>query len=241
MNWILLYCLCIASLVTVLSCGYYFNVLAKKQITPYLEKENSKGLLVKEFAYLMFNHYKLRNIDITTLHAKKTNFYSIKYNVIKLSPEVTHSKTLTDIALCTKCITQAKNQQYHYLISTLNLIFSVISKFITILLIPIILICAILNISFELSSFSYILTLITLICYVSIFIIQLIIHFIKQNSIKKTYNSLKKLETFNENEITSIINILVALNNQDFFLYTRYTLKFISLASPTTFFDKKQF
>lgn len=239
MNWILLYILCIVSVLAILTIGFVLNNHAQICINNYGTKENSKGITAKEFTNLMFQQNKLKNIDISSLKSKKTNYYSAKYNVIKLSPEIIYSANFYNIAICAKCTNHATKQQYTYISATLCTIFSVIAKIISLLFVPIVFICAILNISFRFEKFAYVTTIIALVCYVIMFLVQLIIYFLNQLSTKQTKIEIEKLGIFEDSDIKNIHLLHKALNKTEFFSFTRLSLSFLSLLNPATLLDKK--
>ena len=146
MNWILLYILCFCAVIAVLIVGYFLNNQAIACVKKYQFKQNKKGLGAKELADTTFKAYKLTNTALTTLRAKKTNYFSSRYNAIKLSPETIYSPYLFDLAIFLKCSNQAKKQQYNYISSMLYNIVTLISKVVSALFVPVVFIFAIIKI-----------------------------------------------------------------------------------------------
>ena len=238
MNLIILYVIALLLIFTVLAIGYFFNGQARICFNTHKEERNSNGIASKEFAEQLFEHNKLRNISLISLRAKKTNYYSSKYNVIKLAPEVANSDYLFDLAICAKCTNKATKQQYNYISSTLKMIANLFSKFISISFIPIVFIAAILNISFGLETASYLTTLIAIILYFIAFATELTLHFIEQVSVKKNISNIKDAKILEESELKTLEYFLSALNKFDFFDWTRLSIKIFTFLSPATIFEK---
>lgn len=239
MNWIVLYIISFFAVVIVLTIGYFMNKQAVSCFKTYQDKENKKGIVSKELALQLFEQNKLKSTALTTLRAKKSNYFSAKYNVIKLSPNTIYSPYLFDLAICTKCANQAKTQQYNYISSALKYIVSLISKFISIMFVPIILISSILNISFDIENITFIISLVSLIIYVVMFVIEYILYITNQLSSQKISLDLKKTGFFEKEELTDILNLITALNKFDFFSFSRLSLSIFALASPATFIKEK--
>ncbi len=240
MNWIILYIIAFLLIIAVLGFGVLLNSQARVCYEAHKSETNSKGMTSKEFANKLFEHNKLRNIALTSLKAKKTNYYSAKYNVIKLAPEVASSSFLFDLAICAKCTNKATKQQYNYISSALKFIFDSLLKFIYTAFIPVVLISAILNISFNLEKVSFLITLISIICLTLAFITHLIMHFFEQSSVKKITQNLKNTKLLEENELKTLEIFLLALNKFEFFTQTRLTIRLFTFMSPGTIFDKSQ-
>lgn len=241
MNFIILYFITALLIITVLAIGVLLNNQARACFSAHKNETHSKGLLAKDFTEQLFKHNKLRNISIINLRARKTNYYSAKYNVIKVLPEVANSHYLFDLAICAKCTNRATKQQYNYISSTLTLITTIFAKIVSMLFIPTILISAILNIGFELEKVSYIISLVSIICYLSVFIIQFVLYFIEQSSVKKIVSNIQKTNLLDKNELKTLEYLLIALNKFEFFDWTRLSLKIFTLLNPATILDRKQY
>ena len=240
MNWIILYTLDFLIIIAVLCIGFFINNNAVSFFDKHKDLENSKQITASEFSNLLFAYNKLKNINLITLRSKKTNYYSAKYNVIKVAPEVANSIFLFDLAICARCTHQATRQQYNYISSALKLIFDTLAKIVSILLIPITLICAILNISFGLEKISFIISLSFLICYVFVFVIQLVLFFVSQSTTKQIVSNIEKMQILNDSDLKIIDDSLKAINKFNFFNFTRLSLKIFELASPATIFGKSE-
>ena len=240
MNWILLYILCFCAVIAVLIVGYFLNNQAIACVKKYQYKQNKKGFGAKELADTTFKAYKLTNTALTTLRAKKTNYFSSRYNAIKLSPETIYSPYLFDLAIFLKCSNQAKKQQYNYISSMLYNIVTIISKAVSALFVPVVFIFAIINISFGLEHLANIATIVALICFVITFLIQLSLYFIIQSKTKQIKDDIKSLQTFEDDEISILYDLIIALNKYDFFDYTRLSLGIFTLLNPATIFEKKE-
>lgn len=238
MDLIILYIIAILLVFAVLAIGYLLNGQARICFNTHKNETNSKGLTSNEFAEHLFKHNKLRNISLITLRAKKTNYYSAKYNVIKVTPEVANSIYLFDLAICAKCTNKAIKQQYNYISSTIKMIANLFTKIISFIFIPVVLIAAILNISFGLENASFLITLITIILYLLAFVIQLILHCIEQSSVKKNISNIKNAKILEDAELKTLEYYLIALNKFEFFDWTRISIKIFTFLSPATIFDK---
>jgi len=106
--------------------------------------------------------------------------------------------------------------------------------------IPIVLICSILNITLGLEKISFIIVLVSIICYALAFIIQIIMHFIDQSTVNKITKNIEKLELFDEKELKTLEILISTLNKFEFFETTRLSLRLFTFMSPGTIFDKNQ-
>lgn len=240
MNWIILYLLCFFAVIGVLTIGYFLNNQAITCVKKNQYKQNKKGLGAKELADTTFKTYKLTSTALTTLRAKKTNYFSSRFNAIKLSPETIYSPYLYDLAIFFKCSNQAKKQQYNYISTILYNGFYFISKLISMLFVPTVFIFAIVNISFGLESLAKIVTIVALICYVATFLIQLLLYFLIQSKTSKIKEDIKSLNIFEDDEISTLHEIIIALNKYELFDYTRLSLGIFYLLNPATIFEKKE-
>ena len=240
MNLIILYIISFFATIAVLATGYFINMNARNCFEKLKGFENIKGINAKDFSYIFFRHNKLKNIELLTLRAKKTNYYSPKYNVIKISPEIVTSTFLFDIAICAKCANQAKKQQCYYISATLRLIVSMLCNIISVLFVPTILICAILNISLGLERVALTISLIDIICYLLAFLTQIIFYLIDKSSTKHIVSDIQKLNLFEESELKTLASLIETLNKFDFFSYTRLSIKIFSYLNPATFIDKNE-
>ena len=232
MNWIILYILSFFAILIVLTVGYFMNKQSVACFKHYQNKENKKGIISKELALQLFKQNRLKGTALTTLKAKKSNYFSAKYNVIKLSPETINSPYLFDLAICAKCANHAKTQQYKYISSALKYIVSIISKFISIMIIPIILISSILNISGGLNKIAFTISLIALIIYVVMFIIEYILYISNQLSSQKISLDLENTGFFDHEETTALLDLITALNKFDFFSFTRLCFNMFLFTNP---------
>lgn len=240
MNWILLYLLCFFAVIAVLCVGYLLNNQAVTCVKKYQYKQNKKETFAKEISTKLFEQYKLTNTGIVTLNTKKTNYFSARYNVIKLSPDAIYSPYLYNLAVFIKCAKQAKRQQYNYITTLLYSVMTFISKLVSALFVPVVFVSAILNISFGYENIAKIITIVALICYVATFLIQLILYFITQSTSHSIKDDIKNLELFEEDEITALYELIISLNKFDFFDYTRLSLGIFTLLNPATIFEKKE-
>ena len=240
MNWILLYLLCFFAVIAVLCVGYLLNNQAVTCVKKYQYKQNKKETFAKEISTKLFEQYKLTNTGIVTLNTKKTNYFSARYNVIKLSPDAIYSPYLYNLAVFIKCAKQAKRQQYNYITTLVYSVMTFISKLVSALFVPVVFVSAILNISFGYENIAKIITIVALICYVATFLIQLILYFITQSTSHSIKDNIKNLELFEEDEVTALYELIISLNKFDFFDYTRLSLGIFTLLNPATIFEKKE-
>ena len=240
MNWIILYLLCFFAVIGVLAVGYVLNNQANACVVKHQYKQNKKGIGPMELSPILFEKNKTPNTVLVALNAKKTNYFSSSFNAIKLSPETIYSPYLFDLAIFIRCSNQAKKQQYNYITATLYKIMSIISKLVFVLFVPIVFIAAILNISFGLEKTAKIITIISLLCYIVVFLIQLILHFIVQSKVKYIKDDIKNLEIFEEDEINILLSLVSSLNKYEFFDITRFSLGVFALLNPATIMERKE-
>ncbi len=239
MNWIILYLISFFAIIIVLVVGYFLACQANSYFVYFRDKQCNK-VSAKELTELLVKKNGLKNVAITTLNAKKTNYYSTNYNAIKLSPETITSNHLYDLAIGTKCVQRAIHHQRFYFTSTIQIILQTIAKIFLSLFVPILLISSILNISFGLEKFAYISILVGLICFVAGFLIIFIYNFINSSTSKNSEKLLKSLKIFDESELKDLQELILALNKQDFFKHTRFSLSFFSLMSPAMIFERNR-
>ena len=118
--------------------------------------------------------------------------------------------------------------------------FYFISKIISMLFVPIVFVFAIINISFGLENLAKTVTIVALICYVITFLIQLLLYFLIQSKTAKIKEDIKSLNTFEDDEISALHELITALNKYEFFDYTRLSLGIFYLLNPATIFEKKE-
>ena len=108
------------------------------------------------------------------------------------------------------------------------------------LFVPIVFVFAIINISFGLENLAKTVTIVALICYVITFLIQLLLYFLIQSKTAKIKEDIKSLNTFEDDEISALLELITALNKYEFFDYTRLSLGIFYLLNPATIFEKKE-
>ncbi len=231
MNILWLYIICIGMLFLVLATGYIVSGNCSKILNSNTNISNSNDITGKELTETLINKNSLLNINITNLNAKKTNYYSLKYNVIKVAPEINNSTSLTALAISSNLANDARLGQKRTLIYCLKLIVSFISKLCSIIFVPTVLICAIINASTT-SNIPSIIIWITLILYASSLASKLTILCFEFISINKLTKDLESLRLFNKDEITTLKSLLHSLSRLDFWNYTIKSIAFFNLASP---------
>ena len=115
-----------------------------------------------------------------------------------------------------------------------------ITKIMSMLFVPIIFVSTILNISFGLEKAAYLITLISIICYLVVFVIQLILYILDQSAVKNEVFAIKNANILEKDELKTLEYLLIALNKFEFFEWTRLSLKIFTFLNPATFFDKNQ-
>ena len=237
MNILVLYLLSLCSVILTLTIGYFVGY--KASVRFYNNNDHSRHLTASMLAEKLINKNNLLNVNITKLNSSKTNYYSTKYNEIKLSPEVKDSTNLSALAISANCANQARLNQKLSIPHFLKLSFSFISKIIPIIFIPLVLVCAIINVS-STSSIPTLLILIGLIGNTCSVLIQTIIFFFELKSTKhlsKDINSLEELNSQEKERITKLLSELCIINFYDF---TRLNLKFLNLLSPDRVFKQSK-
>ena len=204
------------------------------------ENEEKNRLNGKELTNQLISFYKLKNVKIARLNTNKTNYYSSKYNAIKLSPSSLDETDLSNQATCVYVTNQAKFVQDHTLLHILSTALSFLSKIFLVSFIPITLIFSIINISKQNLNFPAIVILVSLTCFVFAFIFASIKFLIK---ILFTKNCLKKVKTtnlFDDKDFEILKKELLNLDKEDYinFLYT--SLAFFKLFSPDFIFARHE-
>lgn len=230
---VILYIISILAVILVLFTGYILRVNANR---PFFINEGigSKIKLTShELVEKLIKKNKLTNLAVTKLDASKTNYYSVKYNAIKLAPTTYHSYELSSLAISASCANEAKTSQKQTFLVLAKNFFDIICKVVATLFIPTALICAIIHTSNANIVYYYIL-LYSLIAYISSFIIEILILIFDLITVKKCNKDLKELEVFDDEEYKIVTSQIKAIYMLKFFEYTRFTFKFFTLASPDT-------
>lgn len=238
MNISILYLICIIAVILVLTAGYFVAHHKSSMFNSFKSKPSNSNCTSSELIECLIAKNKLINVNITSLNAKKTNYYSIKYNVIKLSPEVKDDTSITSLAIGSYLANQAKLGQKLTIIYFLKLFLSFICKIFSILFIPSVLICAIINASVS-STIPKTIIFILLICYTISFIIELILYALDLNSTNSIKEDISALGLLNETEITDIHKLNKVICQINFFDYTRTCLTFLKLLSLDNIFRQK--
>lgn len=230
MNISLLYLISIMTVILVLSAGYFIAGQKSSIFNSFKSKQPKNVCTSTEIAECLIAKNQLININITSLNAKKTNYYSIKYNVIKLAPDVKEDTSLSSLATASYLSNQAKFGQRHTILYFIKLFFSFICKISSIIFFPSVLLCAIINASVK-SSIPKTIILVLLTCYIISFIIQLIFLALEIDSTQVIKKDITNLQIFNESEIQDIHHLTKLLCLINFFNYTRLSLAFLQLLS----------
>lgn len=236
MNIIIIYIFCFVSLFAQLLAGF----IAGKTISDSKikdEDDNQKNRLTgKELTDKLSNFYKLKNVKIARLNSKKTNYYSSKYNAIKLSPSSLDETDLSNQTTCVYVTNQACFAQNHTLLYILDTALSLLSKIFLVSFIPITLIFSIINVSKQNLTYPTTVIFIALICFVFAFVYASIRFLIKTLFTKNCLKKIKTTNLFDEKDFENLKIKLFNLEKKDYmnFLYT--SLAFFKLFSPDFIF-----
>ncbi len=236
MNILVLYLLSLVIVFLVLTVGFFVGV---KSLTFFQDNEDlsTKNITASELANKLIERNKLININITCLKSKKTNYYSSNYNVIKLSPDVKDSTSLSSLAISSHCTNQARLNQRFGFIYLIKNFFSFISKIFPTIFIPLVLISAIID-NATTSNLPALLILIALIGTVISLLIQIIILIFELNSTKKIIKDISHLNLFTNEEIKKLSHMILGLCKINFFKFSRVILTVFSLLNPDHIFRK---
>lgn len=235
---ILLYILSFTMIILVLSVGYFINQSSKKNLDKFSSATSEQNITGKELANKLITQNNLKNVKVVNLKSNHTNYYSLQYNVLKFDPEIANSTTLLSLATSAYHTNKAKFHQKHTLFSIIRTIFNYIFKAISAIFLPLVLICAILNISSSTHAPMFAI-LFSLIFYCLAFIVELIFLVIELKNTKKYIKDLKDTKLFNENELEILKTNLKIVTKYYFFSYTRWTLAIFWLISPDFIFRQK--
>lgn len=231
----LLYILSFVAVILVLCTGFFISQNAKIVIEKGSEEQNKSNTTGKELANKLISQNNLKNITTVNLKARHTNYYSLKYNVLKFDPEIANSTSFSALAVCAYHTNQAKIHQKHTIGGLIKNIFDFVFKAISFIFIPLVLICAIINNSSP-THFPMFLIILTLILYCVAFAIELIFFLCNFKNVKNCLNDLKSTNLFSDEELKILQENLKALNKIEFFNYTRWTLNFLWFISPDFLF-----
>lgn len=238
MNIVLVYVLCLASLLLIPEIGIIFRFYSKKQFSLNegigLKKEiNGHDLLV-----VLSKQNKLNNLKITKLSAKKTNYYSSTYNVIKLSPVTYHSYELSQLSITSHCYRRAKLAQKHTFIYIAYTCIHALTKSVALILLPSTICCAILN-SLTNKSFPTLILTVILIAYFASFVVELILYLIKIYTTKIVLNDLKRSMLFEPGELEIVSKQMKCICNLEMFEFTNQTYFILKIFNPDLIFKSK--
>lgn len=238
MNISILYVVSICSVILVLCIGYFTGYKHSTFFMTNLEETQNKTTAI-ELAEKLIKKNNLLNINIIRLKSKRTNYYSFKYNVIKLSPSVINSNLLQSLAVSANCIKDAKLSQRKTGLYMLKIAINFVSKLFTIIFIPIVLICAILDSSTS-SNLPALLILIALIGYLLAILIQLILFALDLKLTNSTIKDVKSLNLLNDEEFEFFSSLCLSVCKIQFYNHTKLSLNFFSLASPDILFKQER-
>lgn len=236
MSIIIIYLLCFFAMLAVYCTGTFLRSSAMNLLSRTKGKFSSNLIIGGELLLALSKQAKLKNLTIIKLKAKKTNYYSFKYNVIKLSPVTHASYELSQLSIVSHCYGQAKLSQNHSLFYMFRLFFNFVSKLVSALFLPILLICAIINVKSESAVLRTIL-LITMLLFLVCFIIQLLDYLINVLTAKKIVSDLKSTNLLTESEIEIMSEQLRSICKIVFYDYSRFVFVFLKLASPDILFQ----
>lgn len=227
MNLILLYTFCIVAIILNYLVGIILKNSALKQFAKTEGLPAECKITGSKLILYLSEQVDLKNLQVVKLKAKKTNYFSFKYNVIKLSPITFNSYELSQLSIASHCFMQAKTCQKHTILYIFKLFFVFISKCISALFLPSFLICAIIN-----TQLSQTINFYLLVAFVICFIIQSLDYLINLNSQKYLLKDLNSANLFTEKEIEIIKKQIVSINKIVFYDYSRYTIFFLQFTSP---------
>lgn len=207
---------------------YFFNSKTEENNQTRKSNHDISGL---ELTQKLIALDKLKNVKITKLNNKKTNYYSSKYNVIKLNPFCYFSSELSSLAVCANCENQARLAQQKTLFFLTKTAISIIANIISAIFLPSLLILAIINTSNP-SNINAMILLVFLICFTLSFIFQAIILVFELISTKKCKENLNKLNLFQKDELEFLSKQLTALSVYNFYKFTRMEFSFFNLLVP---------
>lgn len=236
MNIVLIYVLCLVSILLIPEVGIIFRIYSKKRFTADegigLKKEiNGHDLLM-----VLSKQNQLRNLKITKLNAKSTNYYSSKYNVIKLSPITYHSYELSQISIASHCYRRAKFAQHHTFFYLAYTCLHTLAKLISLIFLPSLICCAILN-AMTNKTFPALILTIVLIAYVASFVIELILYLIKLGRTKSIVKDLGRSTLFETSELEIVSKQLKCICNLEFFDFTNQTFFIFKIFNPDLLFN----
>lgn len=239
MNIVLIYLLCLGAILIIPEVGIIFRIRAKKQISADegigLKKEiNGHDLLV-----ILAKQNRLKNLKITKLQARSTNYYSSRYHVIKLSPITYHSYELSQLSIASHCYRRAKLAMEHTFLYLSYTCIHTLAKTISLIFLPSLICCAIIN-SFVSSSIPTLILTIILIAYFVSFIIELILYLIKLGRTNSVIQDLKRSTLFEDSELEIVSKQLKCICNLEVFDFTNQTFFIFKLLSPDLIFHQNK-
>lgn len=240
MNIILIYISCLVALFVALLVGF---ILSRHIDFAMEESKNqilSSNLSGEELTKILIDLYNLKNVKIIKLNAKKTNYYSSKYNVIKLSERSLDGNDLNSLTTCASVANKARFVQHHTFSFLLDTALTFLSKLFFVSFIPLILVFSILNANTPKIKAWKIAMFVLLICFSFAFLFSIIKYFIKKAHINSCINKIKEAKIFIPKESEELKLELQNLNNLELFNSLQQSLAFFKLFSPDFVFHVKK-
>lgn len=231
MSILVLYILCICAVFANFVIGTSLKNYALKLFKQTEGMHSNQKITGSELILTLNKHTQLKSLKLTKLKARKTNYYSIKYNVIKLSPVTFASYELSQLSIAANCFMQAKLAQHHTIFYMFKLFFNFVSKIISAIFLPLFLICAIINKNASTHT-AYFLILFSLIAFVLCMLIQLVDLLINILYSKNILNAIKITNKFSDTELATMQKQLTAVCKILYYDYSRYTILLFHLISP---------
>ena len=217
MNWIIIYVIAAALLLFAI---IFSNILKTKadfvfgNLSDFSPEINiSSGDYAK---HILKDIENTKSVKVVKFDGKKTNFYSSKYNVIKLSTEKSTSKLLNDLCLSAFLSTEAHLANFGKIFFKTKWLTKPIISAIYYMFLPLIFICAILNISSSLTNVSFYVSILALSLFILAFVFNLIFLAIEKKATKKTLEFFKKTNALNEDELKMAAESLNSIVYQNF-------------------------
>ena len=202
------------------------------------DKPTELGATSQQLAEALLSANKTEAVNVVKFNGRLTNFYSSKFNVIKLSSEIYFSNSFSSICLAAYLSAQAHLASYGNLFIRTKWFFKPLSMIIASLLIPVILVTAIMQSTNTLPEIAFIAAVSTFSCFVLCVALKLIMLFVESKTIKKALELLKISNALNANELKLAENHLKSIIISNFAQYFACLFAFIKLLVPFRSMEK---
>lgn len=231
--WI--YIICLITIFLVTEIGALLKISSQKRFHNDEGIGSKKQVIGINLVNKLIEQCSLKNVKISKLNASKTNYYSFKYNVIKLAPVTYYSYEFSQLSIVSHCFRQAKFAQKHTFFSMIYIFLHKLSKITACMILPIILIFSIIT-SIVNANYCKWIIFVAIMVYLLFSLIEFSLFFIKKIRTKYLLTDLRKINLFDNDELEIMEKQLKSIANLEFYEFSSSTLFIFKLFNPDIIF-----